>query len=51
MTDPMVLLPLIGLCIAWAAVYEYRRQNPRDARLLAALGTSTLLLGAGALDI
>jgi hypothetical protein len=49
MTDPLVLLPLIGLCIAAAAVYEFRRQNARDGRLLAALGAGTLLLGAGAL--
>jgi len=45
MTDPIVLLPVIGLCVIAAAVYEFRRQNPRDGRLLAAVGSSALLLG------
>ena len=44
-----LLLLAIGLATAYAAWTEFRRSNPRDGKLLTALGAGTLLLSMGTL--
>ena len=47
MLELSLLVSLIGLGVFYAAWYEHRRDNPRDAGLLAAIGVGTLAMALG----
>ena len=48
MNDIAFLVGITGLCVFYAAWYEHRRDNKRDAALLASVGMGTLVLAVSA---
>jgi hypothetical protein len=44
----VLIIMTVGACLLWGAWREYASNNHRDSKLLAGLGTCTVLGSAGA---
>lgn len=48
MNSLFLCIVFIAAAVLWAAICEFRNDNPRDAKLLAGVGSSSLAAGLGA---
>jgi len=48
MNSLFLCIAIIAAAILWAAFCEFRNDNPRDAKLLAGIGSGSLAAGLGA---
>lgn len=51
MTDYVLLVAAVGICMLWGAWRDRVNDNKRDSALMAGLGISTLLGSAGILVV